>query len=228
MDVATPLLGLPPEITERIAAYLRVSGDDSDDDEGSSAETDAAMTTSATEMSMNNFRAFRLTCKDVYLKTFRLFCRNYFTTVSVGFTSASLDRLRALASYKNSFGLTLFEFPSHLIVSTLLLLPASEVHRILSISGPQEDAQAVVAAINMLCELQVERYNIPGTYNPDTYAIAGKYRKAVASQQLLTTLSDDIKTIARAIATFTKFCSVTLDAYDQSWGRRRLARHRWL
>ena len=172
----------------------------------------------ASRRTKEDFCALRLTCKDVYLKTFRLFGRYYFTTVSVGFTRVSLDRLRTLASYKNTFGLTLFEFPSHLIVSTLRLLPENEVDRLFSMSDPQEDAQAVVAAITMLSELGIESYNVPGEYNPDTYAIAGNYRKAVASQQSLTTSSCDINKIARAIATFPKFCSIALDTYEKSWG----------
>ena len=75
-----------------------------------------------------------------------------------------------------------------------------------------------VAAITMLSELETESYNVPGTYNPDTYAIAGNYRKAVASQQSLTTSSCDINKIACAIATFPKFCSIALDAYEKIWG----------
>jgi hypothetical protein len=218
MDVLPPFLRLPPEITERIATFLQVFDPDSDASDGLSAETNIDDAMNASEMSMCDFCALRLTCKDLYLKTFRLFGRCYFTTVSVGFTGASLERLRRLAIYKNSFGLTLFEFPSHLIVSTLRLLPESEAHRIFSISDPQEDAQAVVSTINLLCELGIESYNVPGTYNPEICAIAGEYRKAVASQQSLTISRFDINKIARAIATFPKFCSITLDAYDKSWG----------
>ena len=70
----------------------------------------------------------------------------------------------------------------------------------------------------MLSELETESYNVPATYNPDTYTIAGNYRKAVASQQSLTTSSCDINKIARAIATFPKFCSTALDAYEKIWG----------
>jgi hypothetical protein len=120
MDVPAPLLRLPPEITERTAAFLRVEYSNSDADEETSIETDPATTMSASEKSMYDFRAFRLTCKDIYLKTFRLFGRRYFSTVSVRFTRVSLDRLRDLANYKNSFGLTLLEFPSHLCVDASL------------------------------------------------------------------------------------------------------------
>jgi hypothetical protein len=185
-----PILRLPPEITERIAELLSFNPAAGVEEPVGATEVEtersmAAMT--ASKKTKDDFCALRLTCKDLYLKTFRLFGRYYFTIVSVGFTRASLDRLRVLASYKNTFGLTLFEFPSHLIVSTLRLLPENEVDRLFSISDPQEDTHAVVAAIIMLSEIGIESYNIPGTYNPDTYAIAGNYRKAVASQQSVTT-----------------------------------------
>ena len=47
----------------------------------------------ASKKTKDDFCALRLTCKDIYLETFRPFGRYYFITVSVGFTGASLDRL---------------------------------------------------------------------------------------------------------------------------------------
>lgn len=167
-------------------------------------------------MFLDDFRAFCLTCKDVYLKTFKLFGRYYFATVSVGFTRASLNRLRDLANYRNLFGLTLSEFPSHLTVTAHRLLPESHIGRIYSVSAPRGDAQAVIATITLLRELEIEDYTVPGTYDPDMYAIARRYKKAVASQRSLTTSMYDVNTITRSIATFPNFCSIALDSYDKS------------
>ena len=218
-----PLSRLPAEITEKIADLLSFNpvaevwvptGATAQDIESSMKAANAERTTK------EDFCAFRLTCKDVYLKTFRLFGQRYFTKVSVGFTRVSLDRLRELTSYKNNFGLTLNEFPSDMVVSTHRLLPGSEVGRIFSASDPNGDAQSVVATINLLHEMDVECYNIPGTYDRNLYVVAAQYTKDAADQKSITTSDYDVDTIAQSLAAFPKFHSIALDAFDSSWGEK--------
>jgi hypothetical protein len=221
--VLAPLLKLPPELTERIADFLRIESPKSDNHENKSAATDAATATNASKKSMDDFRAFRLTCRDVYLKTHRLFGHCYFSTVSVGFTLASLNRLRDMASYKNAFGLTVSRFPSQLLVSTHRLPSGSKAGSLLSVSkniDPSADAHAIVACITMACRLGIKNSFVHGPYSSDIHGVAGQYRRAVLDQQVLTILDLDVNMIGLAMAAFPKFDNVTLDALCPSWGEQ--------
>jgi hypothetical protein len=188
MDAPAPLLRLPPELTTLIAAFLRVEYLDAYAD---------ALDMSASERSLYDFRAFRLTCKDVCLKTFRLFGRRYFSKVSVGFSSVGLRRLKDIACYWNTFGLTLSEFPSHLSISTYrlpsihLLARSRRVHP----RAPAE-AHAIRTCILLACQLGSGNYSVTGPYSYDIHAVASQYWSALCDQQMIGILDKDINAIA--------------------------------
>jgi hypothetical protein len=223
MDVATPLLKLPPELTERIAGFLRIESPGADCDEHLPVEPDTETGLNASKTSMYDFCAFRLTCKDVYLKTHRLFGRRYFATVSVGFASASLNRLRDMAKYRNILGLTVSEFPVTLLVSTYRLPSGNEAGQLLSVSkdlDPSADAHAIVACISLACQLGLENHRIHGPYSHHIYAVAEHYKRAALDQQWVTILDRDVDTLALAMAAFPKFDTVTLDSTRPGWGQQ--------
>jgi hypothetical protein len=222
MDAPAPLLRLPPELTTLIAAFLRVEYLDLNADGEISVVTEPVLSMSASERSMYDFRAFRLTCKDVYLKTFRLFGRRYFSKVSVGFAFVGLRRLKDIACYKNTFGLTLAEFPSHLSISTFRLpsIPLLAGRRWVPPWAPA-DAHAIRACILLLaCQLGSGNYSVTGPYSYDIHAVASQYRSALCDQQLIGILDKDINAIAYSMGGFPNLTSITLDPRAKSWGVR--------
>jgi hypothetical protein len=109
-------------------------------------------------------------------------------------------------------------------VSTHRLLPESEIDRLLSLSEdddlePLSDTRTIVATISLAYQTDLENCNIPGAYIPESQVIAEQYRKAAGDQHLLTSSNHDVTTIARLTAAFPRFCSISLDSSDKSWGK---------
>jgi hypothetical protein len=115
---------------------------------------------------LENYRALRLTCKDLYSKTFCVFALTYFTRISVAFNVKSLRRLHELSSHKNSFGLSLTSFPKELMCSTYRLPVDGTVRKALVLTkDPMRKAEAKVAAdaIARACKLGIRRPSAGGT-----------------------------------------------------------------
>lgn len=103
MSTAPFLDRLPPEVTQNIAEHLKGDHD-----------------------GLEAFRALRLTCKELYFKTFRVFGIDYFSNISVAFNAVSLRRLQELVGHENSFGLSLTSFPKNLLAQHTACSPARQ------------------------------------------------------------------------------------------------------
>lgn len=114
--------------------------------------------------------------------------------------------------HRNSFGLTLSDFPCKLLVSTHRLLSGSEAGGLSSISTDSDvpaEANTIVVCISSICSLGLESCSAPDPYNLSVLAVAEKYRSSAIDQQLITTLNHDVNT--------SKLCSVQLDPGRPSW-----------
>jgi hypothetical protein len=169
--VSPSLVGLSPEVTENIARHLKNEYDG--ENEG---------------WVHDDFRALRLTCKDLYLKTFRLYGITYFTDVSVVLTKHSLERLRKVATSTNGFGLSLSSFPNSITCSTYRLPSGDKVGELLM---PERDlvkgrltTQHLIHSIGFACRATGGRY-LPRLDLKDSYVkdIVDAYLRTVKEQQ---------------------------------------------
>jgi hypothetical protein len=193
--------GLPPEVTEHIARFL----------EGEHRG-----------WGLDDFRALRLTCKDIYLKTFRLYGVTYFTEVSVAFTTISLRRLRDIATHNNSFGLSLSTFPKDLKCSTYRLPSGVTVRRQLLQARGSESCpatKAVVKAISLACWAGSDQPAIAGPYSPRIQAIVRKYSKALMEQRSLEASGLDIRSLGENMAALPNLKAVTCTVQIEGWGQ---------
>lgn len=202
MDKPDPKLDrLPPEVTQNIAEYLR--GD---------------------HESLEAFRALRLACKELYLKTFRVLALAYFTNLSVAFTTASLHRLRDVTEHKNSFGLSLNSFPKSLTCSTYRLPTGDAAGKALvTTSDPARSLNAgeVADAISRACQ---RKSGLFGTFlapydHPRTRDLARQYLKAVEEQNLVESTGDDVRLLANALAALPNVRSVGTAPDRHAWGQ---------
>jgi hypothetical protein len=191
---------LPSEVTENIASFLKGEH---------------------REWGLADFRALRLTCKDLYMETFRLYGVTYFTNASVSFTAASLHRLQYIARYTNKHGLYLSSFLKALRCSTYrlpmgdavgtLLIPATHLTE-------SAETGAKIEAIALACRIGIERAIVAGPYNSRIQAIVQMYRKATMEQQSLECNGRDIKSLAKAMAALKSLKAVSCVVGSQSWG----------
>jgi hypothetical protein len=202
MDKADPKLDrLPPEVTENIAEYLQ--GD---------------------HESLEAFRALRLSSKELYLKTFRVFAMAYFTNLSVAFTNVSLHRLRDIACHKNSFGLSLNTFPKRLVCSTYRLPTGDAVKSCLvTTSDPARilDADEVADAISRACQ---KGSGLFGSFlapydRPRTRELARRYMIATEEQGHLESTGDDVKLLATGLAAFPNVKTIGASPDRHAWGQ---------
>lgn len=196
VPVLPPLLRLPLEVTEIIANFIP---------------------------DMNDFCAFRSTCKDIHPKTFRVFGERYFSNVSVAFTSASLERLRDLSQHKNTFGISLATFPQQLTISTyrLVIGAASEITDLLEVSRDSAspvDAHAIINGIALAIDNEITR-RVPGAYTFDVHPAVEQYLEAMADQVWITSSGYDVKTLAKALSAFPQLSSINLGSQTPSWGQ---------
>lgn len=192
---------LPPEVTENIAEHLQ--GD---------------------HESLEAFRALRLTCKELYLKTFRVFALTYFTNISVAFTTASLHRLRDVAAHKNSFGLSLNTFPKSLTCSTYRLPTGNAVEKaLITTSDPDRvlNADEVADAIARACKKGSGLFGgFLSPYDlPSTRGLARRYMKAAEEQSSIESNGDDVKLIANALAALPNVRSIGTAPDRHAWGQ---------
>lgn len=190
---------LPPEVTEKIAECLQCEH---------------------RGWGLDDFRNLRLTSKDLYFKTFRLFGAYYFTKVSVAFTVVSLRRLRDLANHTKKFGLALSIFPKSLRCSTYrlpagaavktLLLPARDIAR-------SAELDAVAEAIDLT--YKSEQATIVGPNDSRIEAIARKYRKAVVEQCSIENSGYDVRSLSESMAALPNLQAVTCTVNGESWGQ---------
>jgi hypothetical protein len=192
---------LPPEVTENIARFL----------EGEHRG-----------WGLGDFRALRLTCKDIYLKTFRLYRVTYFTQISVASTAVSLRRLRDIATHNNSFGLSLSTFPKDLKCSTYRLPSGAAVRRQLLPARGSETCpatKAVVKAIALACWAGSDRDAIISPYSPRIQAIVRKYIKALMEQRSLEASGYDTRALAENMAALPNLKAVTCTVQTEAWGQ---------
>jgi hypothetical protein len=195
---------LPPEVTEHIARFL----------EGEHRR-----------WGLDDFRALRSTCKDVYLKTFRLYGVTYFTEVSVAFTTISLRRLRDIVTHNNHFGLSLSTFPKDLECSTYRLFSGAAVRKQLlpaQSSYSYQANKAVVEAIALACKADSERATILGPlspYSPRIQAIVREYSKALIGQRSIEASGYDVRSLAEIMAALPNLMAVTCTAQTEGWGQ---------
>lgn len=171
---------LPPEIIERIAKCLH-------NDEQ--------------EEILEDYRALRLTCKELYLKTFRVFDLTYFTRISVAFNVKSLRRLRELANHTNCFGLSLTTFPKELICSTYRLPVDGTVQNAFMLTtDPIRNANAklIVKAIASACEVGIRRP--PAGRSSHTKTGVRRYRETAGEQRSIESSGYDVRVLAGSIA----------------------------
>jgi hypothetical protein len=202
MDQPKPKLDpLPPEVTENIAEHL--PGD---------------------HESLEAFRALRLACKELYLKTFRVFALAYFTDLSVAFTTASLYRLRDVTKHKNSFGLSLYTFPRSLTCSTYRLPTGNSVEKSLmttSDPGRAQNADEVADAISRACK---KGSGLFGSFlapydRPRTRDLARRYIKAAKEQSSIESTGDDVQLVANALAALPNVRSIGVRPDRHAWGQ---------
>jgi hypothetical protein len=192
---------LPPEVTENIAEYLQ--GD---------------------HESLEAFRALRLTCKELYLKTFRVFAIAYFTNLSVAFNLISLNRLRDVANHKNSFGLSLYTFPRTLTCSTYRLPTGNAVKKCLLITSDparMKHGDEVADAISRACQ---KGSGLFGSFlapydRPRARDLARRYMNATEEQGHLESTGDDVKLLATGLAGFPNIKSIGASADRHAWGQ---------
>jgi hypothetical protein len=184
------LVSLPPEVTENIARHLM----------------DARLI-----WGLEDFCALRLTCKDFYIKTFRLFGVTFFSMVTVIFTVASLRRLREIAKHTNTFGLSLSTFPRDIYCSRCRLPTGDAVKGVLM---PRTDCtisaetDAMIEAITLAYKIGIEQAVIPGPYNQRIQGIVRDYRKAVVEQRSIEADSYDVNSLAEILAALPNLESV--------------------
>ena len=202
MDKPDPKLDrLPPEVTENIVECLQGDHD-----------------------GLETFRALRLACKELYLKTFRVFALAYFTSLSVAFTIASLHRLRDVANHKNSFGLSLNSCPKSLTCSTYRLPTGDAVKKaLMSTSDPARkvNADEVADATSRACRKRSGLFgSFLGPYDhPRIRQLARQYTKAAEEQGLLESTGDDVKLVANALAALPNVRSVGISPDRYAWGQ---------
>ena len=202
MDKSKPALDrLPPELTQNIAEHLQ--GD---------------------HESLEAFRALRLSCKEVYMNTFRAFALAYFTNLSVAFTTESLHRLRDVATHKNSFGKSLSTFPKTLTCSTYRLPTGNAVGNILmTTSDPNRKPHAneVADAISRACQKGSGLFgNSLSPYDhPRTRDLALEYMKAVEEQSSIESTGDDVKLVANALAALPNVRNIGTAPDRHAWGQ---------
>ena len=202
MDQAKPKLDrLPPEVSENIAEYLQ--GD---------------------HESLEAFRALRLSCKELYLKTFRVFAIAYFADLSVAFTYASLRRLRDVAKHKNSFGLSLYTFPRSLTCSTYRLPMGNAVEKCLITTSDPDRTQNAVEVADAISRACKKRSGLFGTFlapydHPRIRELARQYVKAAAEQSSIESTGDDVQLIANALAALPNVRSIGVRPDRHAWGQ---------
>jgi hypothetical protein len=191
---------LPSEVTDKIASFL----------EGEHREWGLA-----------DFRALRLTCKELYMRTFNLYGVTYFTNISVYFTHASLHSLQYIARHTNKYGLCLSSFPKDLRCWTYRLRTGDAVGTLLiPATHLTESAEtgAAIEAIALACRIGIERAIVVGPYNSRIQAIVQMYRKAAVEQQSVECNGRDIKSLAKAMAALKSLEAVSCVVGSQSWG----------
>ena len=200
----TSFLGrLPPEVTENIAEHLK------GDHEGLEA-----------------FRALRLTCKEVYLKTFRVFAINYFTDISVAFNAASLRRLQELVGHQNSFGLSLTSFSQSLTCSTYRLPTGNFVRKSFittSYLNSSLDEKEAAKAISRACQRGTGSPAMQFVHSPygapHLNELAHHYMVAVDQQESMEATGLDVKLLAEALAALPNIGTVRSRGDRHAWGQ---------
>lgn len=202
MDKPDPKLDrLPPEVIENIAEYL--PGD---------------------HESLEAFCALRLACKELYLKTFRVFAVAYFTNLSVAFNLASLHRLRDVATHKNSFGLSFYTFPRTLTCSTYRLPTGNAVENcLMTTSDParMKNAGEAADAISRACKKQSGLFgSFLAPYDlPPTRELARRYLTAIEQQSSIESSGNDVRLVANASAALPNVKSVGTSPNRRAWGQ---------
>lgn len=194
---------LLPEVTENIAEWLQFENDNGE--------------------GLTGFRSLRLACKDLYLKTFRVFALAYFTDLSVAFNIASLHRLRDIANHRNCFGLSLRTFPVSLDCSTYRIPIGDAVRSALMITeDPARSviADYIVATITRACKKQGLFGSFHRPYlQPSKRDIARQYMKAAEQQGSIESTGHDIKLLAEALAALPNMRSLSSSGDRKAWGQ---------
>jgi hypothetical protein len=195
---------LQQEVTENIARFLPAAYEDKN-------------------KGLDDFRALRLTCKDLYLKTFRLYGVTYLSDVSVVLTKHSLERLRNVATCKNGFGLSLSSFPKSITCSTYRL-PSGE--RVEALLMPEQDlskdhrTQRAIHAIGFACRAPSGRY-LPGLDLNDSHVtnIVDAYVEAVTEQRSMDGNGHDVRSLAETMVLLPNLEGVGCDVNCKAWGQ---------
>jgi hypothetical protein len=191
---------LPLEVTEKIAGHLKGGRE-----------------------GLEAFRALRLSCKELYKKTFRTFALTYFTDISFTFNKASLYRLKDLARHRR-FGLSFSTFPTSLTCSTYRLPTGEAVRKcLMTTSDPARklSAEQVADAISRAYQEK------PGSFGPylgihdppSVRDLVKRYLESARQQEDDTTTSLEILLLAEALAALPNIRDLACYGDRFAWGQ---------
>jgi len=191
---------LPLEVTEKIAGYLK----------GSRAGLKA-------------FRALRLSCKELYKKTFRTFALAYFSSVSFAFNRASLNRLSDLARHRR-FGLSYRTFPTRLTCSTYRIPMGEAVRRCLVTDDPDPARSAYAEKVaDAISRAYQEIQDSFGTYlgiydEPHIRDVTQRFLRSAEAQMSDEDSGLDVHTLAEALAALPNLRTLASKGDRFAWG----------
>lgn len=165
--------------------------------------------------------SLRLTCKNLHSKTSWLFGRMYFDTVSVAFTSRSLQRLHDIAHDESPLRMPLSRDTTLLRISAHRLLWGDRVQGLLiPYDDPRRalESEATIQAIELACRKGVQESGPTGPFNTRIQDIVKLYKTAALDQMMLEFTGRGVKILAEAMAAFEKLEHLLVWWDVEAWG----------